>query len=100
MQRVPARLDRKLVSPQLARVEQAMQLDAAEDGLAELAELLGPVLADVPGIAGALGSLRRQRKHVRSRHVSHAARAQERAEVLERCLGVLEVLDGLEEDDG
>ena len=46
---VPAEpLDRDLVRAQLARVEQAEQLDRAEVALAQRAVLLGAVLADVP----------------------------------------------------
>src|ERR1700761_6615413 len=50
--RVPARLQRPAVHLQLARVVEAEQLDPAEVGLAELAELRGPVLLDVPGVVG------------------------------------------------
>src|SRR4051794_9429547 len=85
---------------QLPRVEQAMELDAAEHALAQLAELFGAVLADVPRIAGARLALGRQRQHVRRRHVRHTARPQQRAEVLERRLRVLQMLDRLQEDDG
>src|SRR3954452_18840164 len=47
---VPTELDRQLVGPQLAGVEEAVELDAGEVALAELAELRCPVLVDVPGV--------------------------------------------------
>src|SRR6185437_6040440 len=47
---VPAGLQRPAVHAELARVMEAEQLDPAEVGLAELAELLGAVLLDVPGV--------------------------------------------------
>src|SRR5436853_4209353 len=51
--RVPAEVpDRQLVQTQLARVEQAEQLDTIEGPLAQLPELLGPVLLDVPRVVG------------------------------------------------
>src|SRR6201992_3590539 len=58
---VPARPERPAVHPQLARVEEAEDLDPAEVRLAELAELLRPVLLDVPGVVGLLGALGSQR---------------------------------------
>src|SRR4051812_31253400 len=51
---VPAELDRDLVDAQLAGVKQAEQLDPLEVGLAERAELLMPVLLDVPWVVGLL----------------------------------------------
>src|SRR6201996_6210700 len=47
---VPAQPQRPAVHTQLARVVEAEQLDPAEVRLAELAELLRPVLLDVPGV--------------------------------------------------
>src|SRR3954469_9343907 len=47
---VPAEPDRELVGAQLAGVEEAEQLDPGEVRLAELAELGGAVLLDVPGV--------------------------------------------------
>src|SRR5436309_13584881 len=47
---VPAQLQRQLVGAQLAGVEEAVELDPREVGLAELAELGGAVLAHVPGV--------------------------------------------------
>jgi hypothetical protein len=97
---VPAEVaDRELVHPQLARVEQAEQLDPLEARLAQRAELVGAELAHVPGVVGLLRAGRREREQVRRRDVGGAARPQDRAEVVEHGLRVLEVLDRLEEDD-
>src|SRR4051812_31427522 len=51
---VPAEPDRQLVCAQLAGMEETEQLDLWEVALAELAELLGAVLVDVPGVVGLL----------------------------------------------
>src|SRR3954451_6367072 len=99
MERVPAGTDRQLVDAELARVEKPVHLDAAERALTELAELRGAVLLDVPRIARSLGALRREREHVRCRDVRDPARSQQRAEVLERGLRVLQVLDRLQEHE-
>src|SRR3954454_876638 len=69
--RVPAGANRQLVHAQLARVEQPVQLDAAEDARAEIAELGSPVLTQVPRVAGSFSPLRRERQHVRRRDVRH-----------------------------
>jgi hypothetical protein len=81
-------------------MEQAMELDGAEVRRAQRAELLGPVLAQVPRVARALGPGGRQREHVGRRHVRRAAGAQHALDVLEHGIGVLDVLDRLQEDDG
>src|SRR4051794_37875365 len=47
---VPAQLQRQLVGTQLAGVEEAVELDLREVGLTKRAELLGAVLAHVPGV--------------------------------------------------
>src|SRR5437763_1525083 len=83
------------VRAQRPRVEYAVELGVVEARLAQLAELLRPVLADVPRIAGALGARRRECEDVRSGDVGHAARREERAEVLQRPARILEVLDRL-----
>src|SRR6476469_7800643 len=49
---VPAELDRQLVDPQLAGVEEAEHLDPVEVRRAERAELLGPVLLHMPRVVG------------------------------------------------
>ena len=98
--RVPAEaLDRDLVGAQLARVEQPEQLDRAEVALAQRAVLLGAVLADVPRVARALLALRRQREHVRGRDVGDAVAADQLADAGEHGVGVLDVLDRLQEHD-
>src|SRR6478672_3381590 len=81
--RVPAQPERQLVGAQLAGVEEAVQLDPGEVVLAEPAELLGPVLAQVPGVVGLLRPRRRQGQQVRRRDVGDAARGEHRLEVLE-----------------
>ena len=66
---VPAELDRELVDAQLAGVEEAEDLDPLEVALTESAELLRPVLVQMPGVVGLLGSGGRQRQQVRGRDV-------------------------------
>src|ERR1044071_8732995 len=61
---VPAELDRQLVGAQLAGVEEAEQLDPGKVVLAEAAELLRPVLVQVPGVVGLLRSGGRKRQQV------------------------------------
>src|SRR6188474_3743731 len=61
---VPAQPDRDLVEAQLARVEEAEQLDPGEMRLAEGAELLGAVLVHVPGVVRLLCPRRGQREQV------------------------------------
>src|SRR3954453_22154517 len=80
-------------------MEEAVYLDGAEDALAELPELLGAVFADVPRIARPLGALRGERQHVGRGDVRDAAGPQEGTEMLERSLGILQVLDRLEKHD-
>src|SRR5258708_7186854 len=53
---VPARAQRQLVRSQLARMEDAQQLDRAEDTRAQLAKLLRAVLDQMPWIAGTVGA--------------------------------------------
>src|ERR1700746_1738162 len=95
--RVPAELDRDLVQPQLARVEEPQHLDPAEALLAELAKLRRAVLTQVPGVIGLLGAGWRQRQQVWRGDEGDAARRQHRLEVLENGAGVLYVLDRLQE---
>ena len=66
---------------------------------AQGAELLGAVLAQVPRVARALGALGRQREDVGRRHVGRPAGLQHALDVLEHAVGVLDVLDRLQEDD-
>src|SRR4051794_21548496 len=55
---VPAGVaQRELVDAELACVEEPQQLDAGEVGGAERAELVRPVLLDVPRVPRALGAL-------------------------------------------
>src|SRR5688572_23843254 len=49
---VPARLDRELVQAELARVEEAEQLDPLEVRFEQLPVLALVVLAQVPGVVG------------------------------------------------
>src|SRR6478752_10334591 len=63
--RVPAEPDRDLVRAQLAGVEEAEQLDPRGVVLAEGAELLRPVLLEVPGVVRLLGSGRSKGQQVR-----------------------------------
>src|SRR6185312_2852674 len=100
VQRVPAGADRQLVHAQLACVEQAEQLHRLEARLAQAAVLLGAVLADVPRVARALRTGRREGQHVGRAHVGGAAGSQHRAQVIEHGLRVLHVLDRLEEVHG
>ena len=100
MDAIPPDAQRELVDAQRPRVEQAVELDRAEVRRAQRAELLGAVLAQVPRIARALGALGRQRQHVGRRHERGAAGAQHALDVLEHAVGVLDVLDRLQEDDG
>src|SRR6187200_2104966 len=97
---VPAQLYRDLVGAQLAGVEEAEHLDPGEVCLAEPAELLSAVLADVPGVVGLLRTRRREGEQVRRRDVGDAVRGQHRAEVVEDRARVLDVLDRLQEDNG
>jgi len=57
---VPSGAQRQLVSAQLASVEEAGQLDVAKHVGAQCAELVRPILAQVPGIVGPGRSRRRQ----------------------------------------
>src|SRR3954453_22388895 len=93
---VPARADRELVDAELSGVEDAEELDALEMGLEQVAVLAGVVLAQVPGIAGALGVGRRQGQPVRGRDVGERSRG---GEALAELPGVADVLDRLQEDD-
>src|SRR5439155_8455551 len=79
---VPAEADRQLVDPQLARMEEAEQLDALEARLAQRTELLRPVLADMPRVVRLLGARRRERQDVGSGDIRGAARTQELAEAV------------------
>ena len=100
MHGVPARVrDRQLVQAQLARVEQAEQVDLAEVPLAQRPVLLRAVLAHVPRVARALRAGRRERQHVRRRDVGDAARPDQVAEPVQHRVGVLDVLDRLQEHD-
>ena len=97
---VPAEaLDRDLVRAQLAGVEEAEQVDAREVALAQLAVLVRLVLAHVPRVAGALRALGRERQHVRRRDVGDAVGLDQLADVREHRVGVLDVLDRLQEHD-
>src|SRR5258705_12050019 len=80
---VPAELDRQLVGAQLAGVEEAQQLDPWEVGLAELAELAGAVLVDVPRVIGLLRARGGQGEQVGRRDVGEATGVEHRLEVLE-----------------
>src|ERR1700679_3846747 len=64
---VPAELEGELVGTQLAGVEEAVELDRGEVVRAEPAELLGPVLVQVPGVVGLLRPRRRQGQQVGGR---------------------------------
>src|SRR5256885_15754477 len=66
-------------------------------GLEQVAVLAGVVLAQVPGIAGALGAGRRQGEPVRGRDVGQRSRG---GEALAELPGGVDVLDRLQEDDG
>jgi hypothetical protein len=80
-------------------VEEAQQLDAVEDALAQRAELFGAVLLQVPGVAGLVRAGRREGEHVRGGDVDRPARTQHAEEVAEHSPGIGHVLDRLEEDD-
>jgi hypothetical protein len=80
-------------------MEEAVQLDVAEVRRAEVAELVGAVLAHMPGVVRALGARRRERQHVRRRDEHDPARREHRLEVLEHRVGGADVLDGLQEHD-
>jgi len=92
---VPAELDRQLVRPQLAGMEEAEQLDAQKVGVAEFAELGGTVLVDVPGVVRLFRPGRGEREQVGRREVGDATRSQHRLEVLKDRPCVLDVLDRL-----
>ena len=94
---VPAGAQRQLVDAELARVEEAVHLEAVEHRRAQRPELLGAVLAQVPRVVRLVGAGRGQREQVRRGHVGGAARAQQRLEVAQHVLGALHVLDRLEE---
>src|SRR5436190_22130605 len=57
---VPAEPQGDLMGAQLLRMEEPEQLDPREARLAELAELLRPVLVHVPGVVGLLRTRRGQ----------------------------------------
>src|SRR3954467_2994752 len=97
MDPIPARSDRELVCPQLAGVEQAEQLDAREVRLEEVAVLARVVLAQVPGVVGLLRARRGEGEPVRGRDVGGRRDAADR---LDQLVRLVDVLDGLEEDDG
>src|SRR5690348_7826026 len=61
---VPTDFQGDLMHTQLASVEEAQHLDAREVRLAELAELLGAVLVDVPRVVRLLGALRGEREQI------------------------------------
>src|SRR4051794_3701675 len=63
---VPAQLQRQLMGTQLAGVEEAVELNPWEVPLAELAELGGPVLVDVPWVVRLLRSGRSEGEQVGS----------------------------------
>ena len=100
MEPVPAAPQRDLVSAQPAGVEQSEQLQGREVAAAEHLELGAAVLVDVPGVSRALRAGRRERQDVRRRDVDRAALAYQPAHVLEHAVGVLEMLDRLQEHDG
>src|SRR5919106_2031024 len=64
VQAVPPHLERDLVRPELAGVEQAQDLDGAEVGLQQPPVLAWRVLAKVPGVVRLLGAGRRERETV------------------------------------
>src|SRR3954454_12647328 len=69
---VPAGSQRELVRAQLARVEEAEQVHAAEVARAQRAVFVRPVFAHMPGVARADLALRREREHVGRAHVGDA----------------------------
>src|SRR3954452_6036981 len=75
--RVPAEPDRDLVDAQLSGMEEAEQLDPLEVRLAELAELLLPVLLEVPGVVGLLSPRGSQGEQVGGRGEDEAARPEQ-----------------------
>ena len=96
--RVPARvLDRPLVQPQAAGVEEPEQVDRAEVALAQRPVLVRAVLAHVPRVARALGALGGEREDVGRGDVGDAGRADQLPHVGHHGVRVLDVLDRLQE---
>ena len=96
MEAVPARADGELVQAQLAGVEQAEQLDGGEVRLQQGAVLADVVLAQVPGVVGLLGARRRQGEAVGGGDVGDRGDSRD---PIEQPLGLVDVLDRLQEDD-
>src|SRR6266540_3536118 len=74
---VPAEAQRHLMDPQLARMEDAQELDAREVGLEEGPVLGDRVLAQVPRVAGLLRPGRRKRAAVGRGHIGDGRRGGE-----------------------
>ena len=72
----------------------AEDLDLGEVWFQQRPVLLERVFLDVPGVVGLLGTLRRERQQVRSRDVGDRCELREAGE---QGVGVLDVLDRLEE---
>ena len=79
MHRVPAQPQRQRVSAQPARVEEPEQLDLGEVRRAQGAELLGAVLAEVPGVGGLAAPGPREGEQVGSGDIDRAPRPHQRA---------------------
>src|ERR1700730_18469076 len=69
-----------------------------EGGVAQILELPGAVLADVPRVVRLARSRLRELQHVRRRDVCDPSRREDLAEVLEHADRVLYVLDRLQAD--
>jgi ubiquinone/menaquinone biosynthesis C-methylase UbiE len=95
--RIPAEFQRHRVRCQLARVEEAVHLNAPERRLTQLLVLRLPVLVHVPRVVRALRPLWRERQHVRRRHEHHSRLPHERLEMLQHGRRVLQMLDRLQE---
>src|SRR3954449_3528566 len=96
MSAIPARAQRQLVRSQLARVEDAEDLHAAEVRRQQLAVLGERVLAKVPRVLGLRGSGRSQGQPVRRRYVGQRGGP---GKALQQRAGLVDVLDRLQERD-
>jgi hypothetical protein len=94
---VPADADGELVCAQLAGVEEAEQLDAAEVGLEQLPVLALVVLPQVPGVVGLFGVRRGEGEPVRRGDVGDR---RDGGDPLQQAVGLVDMLDRLQEDDG
>src|SRR5262245_52541495 len=94
---IPAEPEGELMGTELARMEQTEQSDAAEVRLEELEVLILVVLAQMPGVVGLFGAGRREGEAVWCRDVRGP---REPRDPFEEAPGLLDVLDGLEKDDG